>query len=186
MPVIWYGKETEAMYRRASVRALRKGGDLAKRLIQNAISKSARGPGRGARSFSAKTKRKPMAIIRSKPGEPPRADTGGLRRSIFASVDKTRVEAKVGTTLKYGAYLEKGTRGGRTITPKRKKVLVFPFKGKWVFASKVIQGAIKPRPFIAVTVNRYWPMIFAAMTRELKSGEAMGLVSKLQVRSTDK
>ena len=49
----------------------------------------------------------------SKPGEPPRVDTGQLRRSIFMIVRKTgkgRVVGFVGTTLKYGKYLEYGTR----------------------------------------------------------------------------
>jgi len=45
----------------------------------------------------------------SRPGEPPRARTGLLMKSIFYSVDQGSMTAIVGTSLKYGLYLELGT-----------------------------------------------------------------------------
>lgn len=46
----------------------------------------------------------------SRPGEPPRKQTGHLRRSIAYEVDRTNLVARIGTNLAYGRYLELGTR----------------------------------------------------------------------------
>lgn len=47
----------------------------------------------------------------SRPGQPPRVDTGLLRSSITHEVesDLFSVEARVGTNVKYGLFLEIGT-----------------------------------------------------------------------------
>ena len=79
----------------------------------------------GAKSPSAKSKRKPRRYQHSKPGEPPRAITGKLRQSIFQSTDRGRMLGSVGTTLKYGAGLEKGTAAHKIVAV-RKKALAFP------------------------------------------------------------
>jgi len=49
---------------------------------------------------------------RSKPGNPPKTDTGRLVNSIFMDLRKRKdkIEAVVGTAVKYGAWLEFGTR----------------------------------------------------------------------------
>ncbi len=70
---------------------------------QKNISKSFRGAGSQHRS---NPKRKGTA---SKPGEFPRADLGRLRQSIFVR-PLTALSAIVGTPLKYGLWLEEGTR----------------------------------------------------------------------------
>lgn len=46
----------------------------------------------------------------SKPGAPPRADTGRLGDSIAARIAPGGLSAEVGTDLDYGAHLEFGTR----------------------------------------------------------------------------
>ena len=51
-------------------------------------------------------------IERSKPGEPPRKQTGRLRGSVTHEVDAKALDARVGTNVKYGRYLELGTRRG--------------------------------------------------------------------------
>ena len=52
------------------------------------------------------------AAVRSKPGEPPRKQTGQLRASVTYEYDEKTMTARVGTPLKYGGYLELGTKRG--------------------------------------------------------------------------
>ena len=91
-------------------------------------------------------------VARSKPGEPPLFQTGRLRNSISSEmIDPFTV--RVGTNVKYARWLEFGTRGGRVITPKGKKALYDPVSRQF-FGKRVVQGAIKARPFFRPTVNR--------------------------------
>ena len=53
--------------------------------------------------------RRIYGATRSKPGEPPRKQLGHLRRSVTYEVDDNQV-GRVGTNLKYGRWLELGTR----------------------------------------------------------------------------
>lgn len=46
----------------------------------------------------------------SKPGEPPRSDTGRLRDSLFVRRGADGLSAEVGTELDYGRHLEFGTQ----------------------------------------------------------------------------
>lgn len=46
----------------------------------------------------------------SPPGAPPNTDRGKLVASIGVEVDEARITATVGTNLKYGRYLELGTK----------------------------------------------------------------------------
>ena len=55
-------------------------------------------------------------VVRSKPGEPPRKQTGTLRRSVQVEVDEQSLTARVGTNVDYGKHLELGTR--RSIKPR--------------------------------------------------------------------
>lgn len=99
----------------------------------------------------------PMRRKHSRPGEPPRSDTGTLRRSIFHSFSRSIMTGSVGTTVKYGVALEKGFKRG-PIVPKRRRVLVFAGSGSqagaWVFARRVRGVTVAPRPFIWDTVKR--------------------------------
>lgn len=48
----------------------------------------------------------------SRPGEPPRKQTGTLRRSVQSEVDEASLTARVGTNVEYGKHLELGTKRG--------------------------------------------------------------------------
>jgi phage gpG-like protein len=51
-------------------------------------------------------------VERSKPGEPPRKQTGRLRASVTREIDEAAMEARVGTNVAYGKHLELGTKRG--------------------------------------------------------------------------
>lgn len=56
------------------------------------------------------TRYRPTRTVQaSAPGQPPNSDTGRLVQSIQFEVDKMNGVARVGTNLKYGAWLEFGT-----------------------------------------------------------------------------
>jgi len=84
----------------------------------------------------------------SSPGEPPAVVTGDLGRSIDTDVSDDGYEGVVGTDVPYGLMLQFGTQGGAIITPKNKKVLAFGVDGERVFTKVVIQGPIRPRPWL--------------------------------------
>jgi len=91
-------------------------------------------------------------VGRSAPGEPPRFQSGRLRNSIsLAWLDDLTV--RVGTNVKYAKWLEFGTRGGKVIVPKKGKALYDPVSKRF-FGKRVVQGAIRPRPFFRPTMQR--------------------------------
>lgn len=66
---------------------------------------------RGAKSGREYEKYNPRRTHRaSAPGQPPAADTGRLASSVRWNISGDGLEAEVGTDVKYGAYLEHGTR----------------------------------------------------------------------------
>ena len=69
-----------------------------------------------------KGKRKEGAF-RSKPGEPPRKQTGRLRASVTHEVDPTTGAGRVGTNLPYGKALELGTKRGLLPRPWLRRAL---------------------------------------------------------------
>lgn len=82
---------------------------------------------------------------RSRPGEPPHMDHGALRASITYDVDRENLTARVGSPSKVARWMELGTPGGKIITPKNKKVLA---GNGVIYGKRVVQGAIRPRPFL--------------------------------------
>ena len=84
----------------------------------------------------------------SSPGEPPAVATGFLGQHIDFEVSEDGYEGIVGTHEPYGAILQFGSQGGAVITPKSGKVLAFGVDGQRVFAKHVIQGPIRPRPWL--------------------------------------
>ena len=50
--------------------------------------------------------------VPSSPGEPPRIDTKNLHASITTETqrDRTSIETRIGTNVRYGLFLELGTR----------------------------------------------------------------------------
>lgn len=79
----------------------------------------------------------------SVPGSPPAIDGGRLVNSFETRRIGGVIE--VGTNVKYGAYLQQGVKGGTVIKAKNAKILS---DGKNFFGKSVVQGAIKPRPFL--------------------------------------
>lgn len=51
------------------------------------------------------------------PGDYPALRTGHLRRNVQMEMDRARLEARVGTNVKYGRYLEFGTTRGLAPRP---------------------------------------------------------------------
>jgi len=149
--VKWHG----GAYVTAMKTELRKGLRLAtayarKRIVRR-ISKS--NHGKRTKWSTKKGARSPPVTVPSKPGEPPRAGTGKLRQSIFGSVHPGAMYGVVGTTLKYGAALERGANIPAR-TPKRRKALRFPGTGVWVFARYAKGFKLKKRPYIYSTVKK--------------------------------
>jgi phage gpG-like protein len=65
---------------------------------------------RGKNKGKQKTAWGPLNSAPSKPGDFPARQTGALRSSIAYDVDRQNLTARVGTALKYGRWLEFGTR----------------------------------------------------------------------------
>lgn len=99
----------------------------------------------------------------SKPGDAPHKITGWLQKHLQYWADKSNLVVRVGLALgaKYGLFLELGVKGGKTITPKKGKFLVFWSERdqRLVFRKRVRQGAIKPRPFILATLQKVMPQL---------------------------
>jgi len=185
----WYGHRVSAQMQ-ADLKGLRLATSYCRKRIVLVISKSSR-VGSGARSPGPGVG-PPMRFEHSKPGQPPRADTGKLRQSIYGQVHRERMLGEVGTTLKYGAGLEKGTKA-HTIVPRRKRFLVFGVarggqtsfrrggrtqrrdrdavtgrfvaRSHWVFARRVRHPGTKPRPYIFRTVQRNRQRLMALICR---------------------
>jgi len=106
----------------------------------------------------------------SRPGEFPHADTGRLRNSIFGDVDEKELSGTVGTNLKYGLYLEYGTRGPRTIHAKGSKAL------SWVgndgvrrFARSVTIPPLAARSYLRRSMNEATPKLKALFSEQWKN-----------------
>ena len=88
-------------------------------------------------------------------GEPPRTQEGHLKGSITSEMEPGLPIGRVGTNLAYGRYLEFGIPGGKRIVPKSAKVLAWVGPdGVSHFAKVVIQGAIRPRPWLRPAVHQ--------------------------------
>lgn len=96
----------------------------------------------------------------SAPGDFPHADTGRLRNSIFAYVDKKGLSGLVGTNLRYGLYLEYGTSGERVVYPSKGRVLSWIGRdGVRRFARSVRIGPIKARSYLRRTMRECTPRL---------------------------
>lgn len=172
----WRGGQVAANFHVAANRAMRYVVVYLRAAIVRRINVSARAGGaKGARRPGKSRRAKPMRFDHSKPGQPPRKDTGTLVRSIFGQVDpkgwhKGRVVGRVGTTVKYGAFLELGTKP-HTIAAKEKKTLCFGYNGKWVYPKAVQHPGMAARPYIHSTVKANRSKIRAILLSRLKAGK---------------
>jgi hypothetical protein len=76
-------------------------------------------------------------VIRSRPGQPPRKDTGRLHGSVkgvAAKVGKDRVEGKVTTATPYDQFLEKGT------SKMSRRPFAGPTEAKW---GRIVENRFK-------------------------------------------
>ena len=103
---------------------------------------------------------------RSKEGDVPRVQTGRLKGSITTDMHETMPIGRVGTNVIYGKWLEFGIPGGKKIVAKG-KMLRWASGGKVHFAKSVIQGAIKPRPFMRPSLMRMQAAIVAMFGRPI-------------------
>lgn len=179
----WYGPQVKGKVKAAAYKGLRRATAYAQKRIKLAISKPAMVGKGGAKSPSAKSKRRPRRYQHSKPGEPPRAITGKLRQSIFQSTDRRRMLGSVGTTLRYGANLERGANiPARTAT--RKKAMVFggwlhkEAEWGWVFTKRAKGFKLKKRPYLWATVKknkvRIKALIFGQIKQAMKGQVKLG------------
>jgi hypothetical protein len=107
---------------------------------------------RGKNAGKTRTKWGALNTKPSQPGDFPAKQTGTLRSSIAYTIDKETLTAKVGTASMVGKWLELGTRGGTIISVKNARVLADALGH--VFGTRVVQGAILPRPFLTKTVTQ--------------------------------
>jgi HK97 gp10 family phage protein len=89
--VKWYAAEVEKHVMGTAAERVEKAAILLKNAVKEELSTA----------YSGKA---------SAEGEPPHKRTGRLRASINHEVDKAKATARVGTNLKYGKFLELGTR----------------------------------------------------------------------------
>jgi phage gpG-like protein len=120
--VIWHGDAALDHVRGRAVSWLRRAAIAVRRRAAELLSV----PGTAARVRGTKRHRKGSRItgaVRSLPGEPPRKQTGRLRASVTYEVDEQALTARVGTNVKYGRYLELGTRRGIAPRPWLRRAL---------------------------------------------------------------
>jgi hypothetical protein len=159
-PANWKGKQFQREISSALLRGLKRAIVFNQGNIQMALSKSNRA-GKGGAVNPKKGARRPVKRRHSQSGEPPRLGTGMLKRSLFTKVDRQKLAAWVATKLKYGVYMERGTRP-HVITPSRRSVLVFAGQstqkgGRWAwqFTKRVQHPGTKPRPFMWATIRKH-------------------------------
>lgn len=165
MSVRWHGPDVNRRIREGLLQNLERAAITLKNEVRRVLSRPGR-TGKVTRAGrQAKIKNRSVSrrygltgrllgfTVRSRPGEPPRKQTGDLRRRIAHEMDKPSMLARVGTNLKYARYLERGVRGGKIIRPRSKKGLANQQTGQF-FGKQVRQGAISPRPFLRPTLER--------------------------------
>jgi phage gpG-like protein len=115
----WHGPEAIEYVRekaaqglaRAAIEVRRRAAQLLS-LAGTAVSTGGGGIRKGARITGA---------VRSKAGEPPRKQTGRLRASV--TYETNGLKARVGTNVRYGKYLELGTKRGIAPRPWLRRAL---------------------------------------------------------------
>jgi HK97 gp10 family phage protein len=115
----WHGDRAAALIRGEMTKRLHAASILvqnhAKKLVgrEGALSEPDRQSNVANRGQTTKSKGLTDGAVRSRPGEPPRKQTGELQRSIQREVNASDQKARVGTNLNdppYPRWLEFGTR----------------------------------------------------------------------------
>lgn len=118
----WRGDEALAHVRAAAVKALHRAAIVCKNRAKELLSVAGTGRGNGP-ARRGKGGRFMATVVRSKPGEPPRKQTGRLRASVAHEVDEATLTARVGTNVVYGRHLELGTKRGLAPRPWLRRAL---------------------------------------------------------------
>lgn len=126
----WHGDEAIDHVRGRAVRWLTRAAITVQRRAKELLSvagtaQAARGMARTVGGVRRKYRkaRRIYGAVRSQPGEPPRKQTGRLRASVAYEVDEQALSARVGTNVKYGRYLELGTKKGLLPRPWLRRAL---------------------------------------------------------------
>lgn len=120
--VRWHGDEAIEHCRRRAVQFLTRAAIEVTRRAKELLSVA----GTAQRARATKGHRKGSRIygaVRSRPGEPPRKQTGRLRASVTYEVDEASLSARVGTNVEYGKHLELGTKRGIAPRPWLRRAL---------------------------------------------------------------
>ena len=83
--------------------------DAASRVIRD-TAKRLVGRAQPYKIYGKKGSRSRKGLDPSRPGEPPKKLAGELRKGILKDMDLLKPEARVGTNVEYGKWLEMGTR----------------------------------------------------------------------------
>ena len=105
MAMKWHGEEAMRRIRTEAGNRV----DMAARFVRDR-AKELVSRDQPVRIYAKGAGRSRKGLDPSKPGEPPKKVSGHLRINIKKDMDRARIEARVGTNVPYGKWLEFGTR----------------------------------------------------------------------------
>jgi HK97 gp10 family phage protein len=107
----WFGEDLKALVKSGATKNLTAAGEFLKREMKKALNKSGRTV-TITKTKSGKIRKKlgKRGSAPSKPGEPPRKQTGTLRNRVFKKLRNGGATVRVGTTAPHGGLLEFGTK----------------------------------------------------------------------------
>jgi HK97 gp10 family phage protein len=111
--VRWDQSKADAQIRRWAVKSLEAAAVVVVNTCKSNLSHSGTGrrvAGGGIVPHTGGRGRRIYGAFRSAAGSFPYKQTGTLRASVTYEIDTTNLVARVGTSVRYGAYLERGTR----------------------------------------------------------------------------
>jgi phage gpG-like protein len=121
----WHGEEAKREVQSKVVKGLYRAAQVVSRRAKELIN--VEGAGQGKKGRRDKKGRFKSSLVYganpSKPGEPPHKQTGHLLRSVAYEVDEEALEARVGTNVPYGKFLELGTKAGLAPRPWLRRAL---------------------------------------------------------------
>lgn len=115
----WHGDEAKEMIHARAIEFVTGAALIVKRRAQELLSVAGTAVSIGKGSKGNRVE----GAVRSKPGEPPRKQTGFLRNHVTSEVDDDTTAARVGTNLPYGKALELGTKRGLLPRPWLRRAL---------------------------------------------------------------
>ena len=105
MTLKWYGAEANKRIRTETNKRIDKASRVLRDFIRVKLSRS-----QPVKLYGKTAGRSRKGMAPSKAGEYPKKVTGHLRMNVQAEMDDRVSTARVGTNVKYGKYLELGTR----------------------------------------------------------------------------